>query len=49
MQRVIGEVLARSNDFDRETSRTYRQDRQNWWWQTVIRELDRLADVENLP
>jgi len=49
MQRVIGEVLARSNDFDRETSRTYRQDRQNWWWQTVIRELDRLADVENPP
>jgi hypothetical protein len=46
MQRILDEVLARSNDFDRETSRTYRQDRQNWWWRTVRLELDRLADVE---
>jgi len=43
MQRILDEVLARSNDFDRETSRRYRQDRQNWWWETVSMELDRLA------
>ena len=49
MQRIIQEVLARSDDFDRETSRTYRRDRQNWWWQTVNLELDRLADIDDLP
>ena len=43
MQRVINEVMARSNDFDRETSRTFRQDRQNWWWETIRRELERVA------
>ncbi len=49
MQRMIEEVLARSNDFDRETSRTYRRDRQNWWWRTVNLELDRLADIDDRP
>ena len=49
MQRIIDEVLARSNDFDRETSRTYRRDRQNWWWRTVNLELDRLANISDLP
>ncbi len=43
MQRVMDEILARSNDFDRETSRTYRQDRQDWWWRSVSVELERLA------
>jgi hypothetical protein len=43
MQRMLDEVMARSNDFDRETSRTYRQDRQDWWYETVARELGRLA------
>lgn len=49
MQRTIEEVLARSNDFDRETSRTYRRDRQHWWWRTVNLELDRLANIDDLP
>jgi hypothetical protein len=49
MQRVLDEALARSNDFDRETSRTYRQDRQNWWWETVTRELERLAPPDDHP
>jgi len=39
MQRAMNEVLARSNDFDRETSRTFRQDRQDWWWRSVTVEL----------
>lgn len=43
MQRALDEILARGNDFDRETSRTYRQDRQNWWWETVSRELARFS------
>lgn len=43
MQAAINAVLERSNAFDRDTSRSYRQDRQSWWWETVIRELDRLA------
>jgi hypothetical protein len=42
MQRAMGEVLARSDDFDRETSRTFREDRQEWWWRSVQAELDRL-------
>ncbi len=49
MQRIIEEVMARSNDFDRETSRTYRRDRQKWWRQTVNLELERLANVDDLP
>lgn len=48
MQRVIEEATARSNEFDRETSRTYRRDRQSWWWQTVNLELDRLADIDDV-
>ncbi|MGD8330107.1 MAG: hypothetical protein PVJ49_11785 [Acidobacteriota bacterium] len=47
MQRALDEVLARSNELDNDTSRTYRQDRQNWWWDTVNRELDRLADADH--
>jgi hypothetical protein len=43
MQRALEEVMARSNDFDRETSRAYRQDRQDWWWETISLELERLA------
>ncbi len=49
MQRIIEEVMARSNDFDRETSRTYRRDRQNWWRQTVNLELERLANIDGPP
>jgi len=49
MQRIIEEVMARSNDFDRETSRTYRRDRQKWWRQTVNLELERLANIDDLP
>ncbi len=49
MQQIIAEVLARSNEFDRETSRSYRRDRQNWWWRTVNIELDRLANIDDLP
>ena len=45
MQRVLDEVLARSSDFDRDTSSTYRPDRQLWWWQTVTRELNQLPAV----
>lgn len=43
LRAAIGAVLSRSNLFDRETSRTYRQDRQNWWWETVSRELGPLT------
>lgn len=43
MQRAMDEILARSNDFDRETSRTYRRDRQDWWWRSVNVELERFA------
>lgn len=43
MQRAMDEIMARSDDFDRETSRTYRQDRQDWWWRSVNVELERFA------
>lgn len=43
MQRAMDEIMARSDDFDRETSRTYRQDRQEWWWRSVNVELERFA------
>jgi len=46
MQRVLDEALARSDDFDRDTSRTYSPDRQNGWWQTVTRELNRSAAAD---
>lgn len=49
MQRAMDELLARSNEFDRDTSRTYRQDRQNWWWNTVRGELRRLAAADRAP
>ena len=49
IQRAMNEVLARSNEFDRETSRTFRQDRQNWWWQQVSAELEGLAPARFRP
>ena len=39
--RAVNEVVARSNDFDRDTSLTYRQDKQSFWWNTVSVELER--------
>ncbi len=41
LQRAMDEVLARSNDFDRETSRTFREDRQDFWWRSMQVELER--------
>ena len=39
--RAVNEVAARNSDFDRDTSLTYRRDRQSWWWNTVTAELER--------
>jgi len=42
LQKAMDEVRARTDDFDQETSRTYREHRQNWWWRSITEELERL-------
>ena len=46
VQRAVDGILVRSNEFDRETSRTYRRERQDWWWRTVTAELQRYAATQ---
>jgi len=49
MQIAMDEIVARSNDFDRDTSRSYRQDRQTFWWDRVTGELELLAVADVRP
>jgi hypothetical protein len=43
LQKEMAAIVQRSDQLDRETSRTYRLDRQEWWWQAVNEELRELA------
>lgn len=47
--RAMNEVVTRNNDFDRDTSMTYRQDRQSAWWDTVTVELERYRRSRRHP
>ncbi len=47
--RAVNEVATRNHDFDRDTSLTYRQDRQSWWWNTVTVELERYRRSRRHP
>ena len=43
LQAALDQVMLRSNDLDRQTSRAYRRERQQWWYRQVDEDLSRLA------
>ena len=43
LKAALDQVMLRSNDLDRQTSRAYRRERQRWWYRQVDEELNRLA------
>ena len=43
LQAALDQVMLRSKDLDRQTSRAYQRERQRWWYRQVDEELSRLA------